>query len=95
MARRLTLADRRKLREKATEWNRLSDAEVADLFDSGKPVRLRIRRPPPRVLPVALDERAFGRLTRLARHRQVGPRDLAAMWIAERLAQKERRRGGA
>ncbi len=95
MARKLTVAERRKLREEAAEWDRLSDAEVADLFDSGEPVRLRIRRPPPRVVPVALDERVFGSLTRIARHKQVGPRDLAAMWIAERLAQEERRRGRA
>ena len=95
MARKLTVAERRKLREEAAEWDRLSDAEVADLFDSGEPVRLRIRRPPPRVVPVALDERAFGSLTRIARHKQVGLRDLAAMWIAERLAQEERRRSRA
>ena len=95
MARKLTSAERRKLRQEAAEWDRLSDAEVADLFDSGQPVRRRIRRPPSRVVPVALDERAFGSLTRIARYKQVGPRDLAEMWIAERLAEEERRGGRA
>ena len=95
MARKLTLAERRRLREEAVEWNRLSDVEVAGLFDSGEPVRLRIRRPPPRVLHVSLDDRAFGSLTRIARNKQVGPRDLAAMWIAERLAQEQRRKRSA
>jgi hypothetical protein len=47
---------------------------------------VRLRRPPPRTLTVALDEKTLNLLKRLARQKQIGPTHLAAMWIAERLA---------
>jgi hypothetical protein len=53
-------------------------------------VKARIRRPPPRILTVALDEQTLNRLKRIARHKQVRARHLVAMWIAERLSQEPR-----
>ena len=57
-------------------------------FGDGRPVKVRVRRPPPKALTVALDEQTLNRLKRIARHKQVLPRHLAAMWIAERLTQE-------
>ena len=89
MAQKLTAAQRRALQREAFGWNELSDKDFARLFDEGQPVRVRIRRPPPKTLTVALDEQMLNRLKRVARHKQVRARHLVAMWIAERLA-KER-----
>jgi len=89
MAQKLTAAQRRALQREAFGWDELSDEEFARLFDEGQPVRVRIRRPPPKTLTVALDEQMLNRLKRVARHKQVRARHLVAMWIAERLA-KER-----
>lgn len=55
MAEKLTAAKRRALREEAKEWDHLSDEDLARLFDEGKPVHIRLRRPPPKTIPVALD----------------------------------------
>jgi len=89
MAQKLSAAQRRALQREAVGWDELSDEEFARLFDEGQPVRVRIRRPPPKTLTVALDEQMLNRLKRVARHKQVRARHLVAMWIAERLA-KER-----
>ena len=88
MARRLTAAKRRALRDEADEWDRLSDEDWARLFDEGTPVRIRLRRPPPKTLTVALDTQTLNRLRRVARRKQVGPRQLAAIWISERLGKE-------
>jgi len=42
---KLTAARRRALREEAEEWDQLSDEDWARLFDEGKPVHIRLRRP--------------------------------------------------
>jgi len=55
VAQKLTAAQRRALHEEADEWDHLSDEELARLFDEGKPVHIRLRRPPPKTLTVALD----------------------------------------
>ena len=55
MARKLTAAQRRALRKEAEEWDRLSDEDWARLFDEGKPVHIRLRRPPPKTPTVAPD----------------------------------------
>jgi hypothetical protein len=89
MAQKLTAAQRRALKQEAVGWDELSDEEFARLFDKGQPVKVRIRRSPPKTLTVALDEQMLNRLKRVARHKQVRARHLVAMWIAERLA-KER-----
>ena len=88
MAQKLTAAQRRALKQEAVGWDELSDEEFARLFDEGRPVKLRVRRPPPRTLTVALDARTLNRLKRVARHKQVRARHLAAMWIAERLGRE-------
>jgi hypothetical protein len=88
MARKLTAAQRRALKREAVGWNELSDEDFARLFDAGQPVKVRIRRPPPITLTVALDEQTLNRLKRIARHKQVRARHLVAMWIAERLTQE-------
>lgn len=88
MAEKLTAAKRRVLREEAEEWDRLSDDELAQQFDKGKPVHVRLRRPPPKTLTVALDAQTLNRLRRVARRKQVGPRQLAAIWISERLREE-------
>ena len=99
MAQKLTTAQRRALREEAQEWDELTDEQFARLFDEGKPVPTRLRRPPPKTLTVALDVETLNRLRRIARQKQVGPRHLAAIWIAERLGHepiatgKQRRTG--
>lgn len=86
MARKLTGQQRQRIRTEAEDWDRLSDEDFAHLFTEGQPVKVRLRRPPPQMLAIALDEKTFNRLKRLARQKQVGPTHLAAMWIAERLA---------
>lgn len=88
MAQRLTAAKRRALREDAEELDHVSDADLAQLFDEGEPVHIRLRRPPPKTLTVALDARTLNLLRRVARRKQVGPRQLAAIWISERLAEE-------
>lgn len=55
MARKLTAAQRRALGKEAEEWDRLSDEDWARLFDEGKPVHTRLRRPPPNANSTALD----------------------------------------
>lgn len=89
MAQKLTATKRRALREEAQEWDELTDEELARLFDEGKPVQVRLRRPPPKTLTVALDAQTLNRLRRIARRKQVGPRHLAAIWIAERLGREQ------
>ncbi len=89
MAQKLTPAQRRALREEARGWDALGDEEFARLFDEGKPVQVRLRRPPPKTLTVALDAQTLNRLRRIARRKQVGPRQLAAIWIAERLGREQ------
>ena len=88
MARKLTAAQRRALRKEAEEWDRLSDEDWARLFDEGTLVKVHIRRPAPKTLTVALDEKTMNRLRRIARRKQVGPRQLAAIWISERLGEE-------
>ena len=88
MAQKLTAAQRRALQREAVGWDELSDEEFARLFNEGPPVRVRVRRPPPKTLTIALDERTLNRLKRVARHKQVRPRHLVAVWIAERLARE-------
>ncbi len=89
MAQKLTAGQRRALREEAQEWDKLGDEELARLFDEEKPVRVRLRRPPPKTLTVALDAQTLNRLRRIARRKQVGSRQLAAIWIAERLGREQ------
>lgn len=88
MAQKLTAAQRWALKREAFAWDELSDEDFARLFDEGQPVRVRVRRSPPKTLTIALDERTLNRLKRVARHKQVRARHLVAMWIAERLAQE-------
>ena len=86
MAERLTAPQRRALREEARDWDQLGDDEFARLFEKARPVQVRLRRPLPKPLTIALDERTLNALKRLARRKQVRARHLAAIWIAERLA---------
>jgi hypothetical protein len=88
VAEKLAAAKRRALREEAEEWDRLSDEDLARQFGEGKPVHIRLRRPPPKTLTVALDAQTLNRLRRVARRKQVGPRQLAAIWISERLGEE-------
>ena len=44
---------------------------------------LRVRRPPPKTLTVALDEQTLNRLKGIARHKQVRARHLVAMWCGD------------
>lgn len=85
---KLTSAQRRALKREAVAWDELSDEDFARLFDEGQPVRVRVRRPPPKTLTITIDEQTLNRLKRVARHKQVRARHLVAMWIAERLAQE-------
>jgi hypothetical protein len=85
VAQKLTLAQRRVLEKEARDWDALRDEDLAHLFEEGKSVQIRLRRPPPKTLTVALDEPTLNHLKRVARRKQVGPRQLAAIWIAERL----------
>jgi len=89
VARKLTLQQRQVLKKEAEEWDRLSDSDFARLFEEGQPVRLRLRRPPPKTLTIELDEKTLNLLKRLARQKQVGPTSLAAMWVAERLEHEQ------
>ena len=89
MARKLTLRQKQDLKKEAQAWDRLSDEDFARLFTAGQPVKVRIRRPPPKELTICLDERTLNLLKRLARQKQVGPTHLVAMWVAERLAQEQ------
>jgi hypothetical protein len=86
VAERLTAAQRWALREEARDWDQLGDDEFARLFEKAHPVQVRLRRPLPKPLTIALDERTLNALKRLARRKQVRARHLAAIWIAERLA---------
>ncbi|MBI3300684.1 MAG: hypothetical protein HYZ72_01180 [Deltaproteobacteria bacterium] len=88
MARKLTAQQRQALKKEAEAWDRLSDEDFARLFTEGRPVKMRLRRPPLKALTITLDERTLNLLKRLARQKQVGPTHLAAMWIAERLARE-------
>ena len=88
MAQKLTTAKRRALREEAEGWDHLSDEDLARQFDEAQPVQIRLRRPPPKTLTVALDAQTLNRLRRVARRKQVGPRQLAAIWISERLGEE-------
>jgi len=88
MAQKLNAAQRRAFKREAVGWDELSDEDFARLFGEGQPVRVRVRRPPPKTLTVALDEQTLNRLKRIARHKQVRARHLVAMWIAERLTQE-------
>jgi hypothetical protein len=88
VAQKLTAAQRRALKREAFAWDELSDEDFARLFSEGQSVRVRIRRPPPKTLTIALDERTLNRVKRVARHKQVRARHLVAMWIAERLSQE-------
>lgn len=89
MAQRLTASHRRVLHEEAVAWDRLGDEDFTRLFETGRPLRVRVRRPLPKILAIALDESTLGGLKRIARRKQVQSRHLAAMWIAERLAQEQ------
>ena len=88
MAQKLTVAQARALKREAAGWDKLSDEEFARLFGEAKSVKVRVRRPPPKTLTVAIDERTLNRLKRIARHKQIHTRHLVAMWIAERLTQE-------
>ncbi|MBI2197845.1 MAG: hypothetical protein HYU42_04495 [Candidatus Rokubacteria bacterium] len=89
MAQKLSASDRRALRAEAADWDRLSDEELTRLFENDPPLGTRVRRPLPKVVPIALDEANLNRLKRVARRKQVHVHQLVAMWIAERLAQEQ------
>jgi hypothetical protein len=86
MAQRLTATHRRALRKEAQDWDRLSDEDLMRLLDTARPVNVRVRRPRPTVLQIALDEVLVNGLRRFARRKQLRVQELAAMWVAERLA---------
>jgi hypothetical protein len=88
MARRLTIEQKQTLQKEAEVWDQLSDQDFAQLFDEGQPVKQRIRRPPPKIVTINLDEKTLNLLKRVARQKQMGYTHLAAMWIAERLGQE-------
>lgn len=88
MAKKLTPGQRRKFLKEAEEWDRLSDEDFARLIDEGQQVQIRFRRPAPKTITVALDSNTLNRLRRVARRKQVAPRQLAAIWIAERLGEE-------
>ena len=73
MAQRLTITQRRDLRKEARQLDEMSDKEFNQLFDEGRPVRVRLRRPAPKTITVSLDQPTLDRLKRLARRKQVGP----------------------
>jgi hypothetical protein len=89
VAKKLTAAQRGRLSKEAEEWDQLSDEDFARLIDEGTPVQIRFRRPPPKTLTVALDGQTLNSLRRIARRKQVRPRQLAAIWIAERLGKEQ------
>jgi len=88
VAQKLTAAQYRVLKREAVTWDELSDEDFARLFDEARFVRVRFRRPPPKTLTIALDERTLSRLRRVARNKQVRARHLVVMWIAERLSRE-------
>ena len=88
MAERLTARARRALTDEAKQWDHLNDEDLVQIFDEGEPVQKRFRRPPPKTLTIALDQKILNRLKRVARRKQVGPKDLVAMWVAERLSRE-------
>lgn len=88
MAQKSSAAKQRALKREAIGWDELSDDDFARLFEEGQPVKVRIRRLPPKTLTIALDERTLNGLKRIARHKQVHTRHLVAMWIAERLSRE-------
>ena len=89
MAQKLTAAQCRALKREAIGWDELSDEDFARLFAKGQPVKVRVRRPPPKTLTVALNEQTLNRLKRLARHKQARARHLVGIWIVvERLSQE-------
>lgn len=45
MARKMTTARRQAFRNEAKEWDEVSDEAFAQLFDEGKRVQIRLRRP--------------------------------------------------
>ena len=53
VAQKLTASQRRALLEEAEQWDQLTDEDFAGLFDEGKPVHIRLPRPPPKTLTVA------------------------------------------
>ena len=73
MAQKLTAAQRRALKREAVGWDELSDEDFVRLFAKGQPVKVRVRRPPPKTLTVALDEQTLNGLMRLARHNKSAP----------------------
>jgi hypothetical protein len=89
VAKKLTAAQRRRLSKEAEEWDQLSDEDFALLIDEGAPVHIRFQRPPAKTLTVALDGQTLNSLRRIARRKQVRPRHLAAIWIAERLGKEQ------
>jgi hypothetical protein len=89
VAQKLTATQRRLLREEAVDWDRLSDDDLARLVEKARPLGVRVRRPFPKVLPIALDESTLNGLKRVARRKQVDVRYLVAMWVAERLAREQ------
>ena len=89
MAQKLTARQKQALKKEAEDLDRLSDDDFAQLFTEGEPVKTRLRRPPPKTLTISLDGQTLNLLKRLARRKQVGPTQLAALWIAERLTQEQ------
>ena len=89
VAQKLTGTRRRLLRVEAADWDRLSDDELTRLFEKGRPLRVRVRRPLPKVFLIALDESTLNGIKRIARRKQTGVRQLASIWIAERLAREQ------
>jgi hypothetical protein len=79
MAQKLTAARRRALKREAIGWDELSDEDFARLFAKGQPVKVRVRRPPPKTLTVALDEQTLNRWKRIARRKQVRACHLARL----------------
>ena len=48
MAQKLTTRQKQALKKEAEDWDRLSDDDFAHLFADGEPVKIRLRRPPPK-----------------------------------------------
>src|SRR2546429_7093212 len=95
MAENLTAREGGVLKDEAKRWNHFNEENLLQFFDGGEPVRLLLRRPPPKTLTIALDQKILNRLKRVARRKQVGPKDLVAMWVAERLSQERGRHAGS
>lgn len=86
MEQKSTPRQKQALKKETEEGDQLADDDFARLFTEGQPVKVRLRRPPPKTLTVTLEEKTLNLLKRLARQKQIGPTQLAAMWITERLA---------